>query len=523
MSYDYIIVGGGISGLFLSYQLSKDSNKSILLLEATNKFGGRLDSYTEKGVSMELGGARICETHTKCMNLVKELNLDKNLVRLPSNDQIVNKIKGPKINFKNLCKEVLKGSKDYSKKYLKGVTFQQLCFDILGQEVTESMREAFGYDSEFVHLNAYSMIKMFGKDLLADSDFFVLSSGICSLIHNLEMKIKDKVELHFDTPIHDVGSNFVLVKNGNRDKKIYGHKIILCVPQKSILSYPFFKEKEFFHSVRPIPLLRIYAKYPVNKKGKPWFHGIKRTITDNYIRHIIPIDYSSGLIMISYTDGDLACMWNNLAKIGSTNKELIAKLHKEIDTLFKIKPPDPEFVKVAFWNEGVHMWKAGYDMKEVYQKILHPEPKIFIANEAFSQHQCWIEGSLDMCYDVLEELDHKRYKRTIPDRKKRTPKRTSKTFTIDEVLKKRNWIILEIKGKKRIYDVGKWLSSHPGGSGNLRKGIQANKFYKDPKKYPQSPISLWKSIPAHKSGNVMKKMLLTVNEYVKYIGLLKIK
>ena len=35
---------------------------------------------------------------------------------------------------------------------------------------------------------------------------------------------------------------------------------------------------------------------------------MKRTITDNYIRHIIPIDYNNGLIMISYTDGLLAKM-----------------------------------------------------------------------------------------------------------------------------------------------------------------------------------------------------------------------
>lgn len=89
MSYDYVIVGGGVSGLFLSYQLSKDSNKSILLVEGTNRLGGRLDTYSEGDVSMELGGARISETHTKCMNLIKEMNLDKNLIRLPSNDQIV--------------------------------------------------------------------------------------------------------------------------------------------------------------------------------------------------------------------------------------------------------------------------------------------------------------------------------------------------------------------------------------------------------------------------------------------------
>ena len=33
-----------------------------------------------------------------------------------------------------------------------------------------------------------------------------------------------------------------------------------------------------------------------------WFKNIKRTITDNYIRQIIPINYEEGLIMISYSD-----------------------------------------------------------------------------------------------------------------------------------------------------------------------------------------------------------------------------
>ena len=58
-----------------------------------------------------------------------------------------------------------------------------------------------------------------------------------------------------------------------------------------------------------------------------------------------------------------------------------------------------------------------------------------------------------MCYDVLEELIIKDIKER-PDRKKEY--KTSKTYTIDETLKKK--LDSRDKGKKRIYDVGKWLS-----------------------------------------------------------------
>ena len=82
-----------------------------------------------------------------------------------------------------------------------------------------------------------------------------------------------------------------------------------------------------------------------------------------------------------------------------------------------------------------------------------------------------------------------------------------------QVLKKRNWIVLDIKGKLRIYDVGKWLQDHPGGASNLRKGIKANKYYQNKDKYPESPIHLFKQIGAH--------MSVKENDKVKFIGVLK--
>ncbi len=52
------------------------------------------------------------------------------------------------------------------------------------------------------------------------------------------------------------------------------------------------------------PLLRIYAKYPPNKDGVVWFDGVPKTVTAGKLRYVIPINSKSGLIMISYTDGD---------------------------------------------------------------------------------------------------------------------------------------------------------------------------------------------------------------------------
>jgi hypothetical protein len=511
--HDYIIVGGGISGLFMAYKLA-DTGKDILLLESSNRLGGRLFTKTEKGVQFELGAARIASKHTKVMSLLKELDLDKDLIQLPS--KINYKIKGPKINFYSFIKDLAEGSKLYTKKYLQSISLLQLCIDVLGHDHAKLFQTMLGYDSEFEKFNAHMALKTFKKDLFSATNYFVMKHGLSSLVSKIFniLETKENVKIKLDTTITDIDKNYVQIKKQKR----YGGTIICCLPYNAVKQLPKFRDTQEIHAVEPIPLIRIYAKYPKDKSGKVWFHGLDRTITDNYIRNIIPIDYENGLIMMSYADGKFADMWKNLDKLG--NKVLIEHLHREVKNVLGKKPPQPEFITSYYWSGGVHMWKPGYNAKEVYEKLLKPFPdeKVYLVNEAFSLHQCWIEGSLDACYDVLDLLDEK-FTRGKPLRG--GAKRKSKVFTINQVLKKRNWIILDIKGKLRIYDVGKWLKDHPGGADNLRKGIKANRYYVNKDKYPESPIQLFKQIGAHGSGRVIKMMLLKENDKVKFIGLMK--
>jgi len=511
MTYDYIVIGGGVSGVFLTYKLMT-TGKSILLIESSNRLGGKLLLNKDKRMKVELGGARFASTHKKVLRLIGELKLTDDIIELPSDDDIVYKMKD-KINLRNIEQKVLLESKDFPKKYLQGVTYKQLCYDILGEETSHIYQNMFGYDSEFIHLNAYAMLKMFGADILKKSQYYTLKNGYESIISKMKDSFTNNVEIKMNTAIHDIGENYVL----HNKTKQYFRKCVMCVPKKTLEKFSYFKNNLSLNTVRGIPLLRIYMKYPVSGKG-PWFKDIKRTITDSYIRQIIPIDYEKGIIMISYTDGDDARSLNDLVKLG--DKILIQKVHSAINKIFKITPPTPLLTKCAYWGEGVHMWKSGVNVKEEYEKLLQITPKIFIATESYSMHQCWVEGCLDMVYDVLDKMNVKTDV-NIKDKVKDKLKDKVKVYGIDAVLKEKAWIVMEINGRKKIYDVQKWLNKHPGGRDNIMKGIKANNHYKDQNKYPESPMDLFNGISSHTSGDVIQKMLKTDNKLVVYVGLLK--
>ena len=67
--YDIIIIGGGISGLFLAYKLS-NTNLKIIVLEGSSDLGGRIQTIKKEDISYEAGAARFHASHTKIMTLI---------------------------------------------------------------------------------------------------------------------------------------------------------------------------------------------------------------------------------------------------------------------------------------------------------------------------------------------------------------------------------------------------------------------------------------------------------------------
>ena len=76
MTNDFIIIGGGIAGLYTMYNiLKKRPNSKIILIEKENNLGGRVHTFNDKYMSVEAGAGRFHENNILLLELIRELGL----------------------------------------------------------------------------------------------------------------------------------------------------------------------------------------------------------------------------------------------------------------------------------------------------------------------------------------------------------------------------------------------------------------------------------------------------------------
>jgi monoamine oxidase len=75
IKYDFVIIGAGVSGLYLANEFNR-LNKSYFILEARNQSGGRIHTHFEENLTFELGAARILSNHKKVLDLAEKLSLE---------------------------------------------------------------------------------------------------------------------------------------------------------------------------------------------------------------------------------------------------------------------------------------------------------------------------------------------------------------------------------------------------------------------------------------------------------------
>ena len=75
--FDFIIVGGGIAGLFCGSEITRRNPKhKVLLLDAEQRLGGRVSTATnEYGDLIELGPMRILDNHSYTLELCNQLDI----------------------------------------------------------------------------------------------------------------------------------------------------------------------------------------------------------------------------------------------------------------------------------------------------------------------------------------------------------------------------------------------------------------------------------------------------------------
>lgn len=377
--YDTIIVGGGISGLYCAMHI-----KNHLLLECNDYLGGRI--FTHKEPKYESGAGRYNANHKLLSHLIQKFKLTP--VKLANVDLYIEDSKYRPHTDKYFNKKM--------KKVLVGGSFEESfydhCLKYYSREEVDELRYIFGYTSEFLEMNATDAIRMFKKKV---GNYYVVKEGLSELVRRISLHVNYKMN-HCVSKIRE--------KTGSYEVDGYAcKKIIFAIPPDNLKQITFLKSiHPLLKSVQTNCLLRIYAIYP-NK----WFADLPALTTNSFIRHIIPINYETGLIMISYVEGKDADVYLNSK--GSLYKNILPKIQTELKIIFPDKDIiEPTYFQPHVWLIGDHAWKPGYDSDKIAKQMLNPLPNIYIAGEAFSHNQSWIEGALESATEVLDilEQDH---------------------------------------------------------------------------------------------------------------------
>ena len=476
--YDIIIIGGGISGLYLAYKLQKKFK--ILLLEKSNYLGGRIYTHNCNVDSMkcryEVGAGRLSSNHKLLIDLIDDLGLKNKLVQIPTKKKHIHNYntnysqfykisKDEKLDISFLLQIVFKKTKNYSDKYLKNVLFIELIDNILSKDAAQFLLDSYGYTAEFLVLNAYDAIRLFKNDFNLKNKFYILDGGLSQVLNCIKNRLHN-VTIIKRTLVEDYRykNNIFRVKTKNLFNNVdyTAKKVIFATHKNGLSNIPSLinnsRISKLINSVEEIPMARIYAVFKPKKKSKVWFHNIGKITTNGPIQYIIPINKQKGIIMISYPDLDRAIYWKDKNMEGQLNKKIMYEIRKMFP---KLTIPNPDYLKMHFWNNGVHYYKPSMSSASVASKIIKPfkSKELYITGEAYSCRQAWIEGALETSETVIKKILSNRPKTgglniDFENLPLITLKEVSRHNTLNSA-----WTVID----GLVLDITDWIKLHPGG------------------------------------------------------------
>lgn len=429
MIYDIIIVGSGISALYLSYKL-KYKNLNILILEKNDYIGGRIKTF-HKSINnheykWEEGAGRFNDNHKLFIQLLNELDLKKYITKIssqvifkPSDESYESESKS-KSSFINespnkYLEKIIKYSKTFSKKELQTQTFQDFAKNILTKNEFQFLLDSTGnYYTIFINMNCYDALKIFHFVVNEKIQYYGLKCGYDTIIHNLlneinninNIKLNHNVTnieyINYSASLHNYNiSNNIFNVYCNKEK-YQSRMVVLTIPKPELLKFKILNPiKPLLNSINNKSLCRIYSVF---KEKDIWFKDVDygKITTNNSSRTYIPIDKENGLIMISYSDGKYADAWNKI-----NDKPIITnKLCTNVNNTFDIKINKPIYTKKSYWKVATSYWLKNMDSNKISKKIIKPynDIPLYICGEGYSTIQGWIEGALSTVENLLKKL-----------------------------------------------------------------------------------------------------------------------
>lgn len=388
---DVIIIGAGIAGLATALTLAKQG-KRTLVLEKYPTLGGRALTFKEGKIQYEIGAGRIFHEHHRVNALVKKYGLHAYPISTQSN------FEDEPNDFLTLFTPIAKELQSLPSTILGNHTIKQLLPPAL-----HHILDMYPYRAEMETLRADLALQAFKPNhpMGKDAEFYGVKEGFSALVDHMAKEAKEagaviKTRQRVEDAIQSGNMFEVTGQYGKKaEEKPFVFRaptLIIATCRCSLSNFTVLKGAPLLKQLNTSALCRIYAIFPKNKDGTVWFDGLEKTVTRNPLRHSIPINSESGLIMISYTDGRDTDFWKDLE-----DKELEQEIVRNARMLWPHKTiPFPTFLKKHMWPSGCTYWVPGdYDVKEASRKAHNPKPNLYVVGESVNPTQTWIESALE--------------------------------------------------------------------------------------------------------------------------------
>ncbi|MED1410283.1 MULTISPECIES: protoporphyrinogen oxidase [Bacillus] len=435
-----VIVGGGITGLSTAYYLQKEIREKnlpfdTLLIEASGKLGGKIQTVRKDGFTIERGPDSFLARKESAARLAKELGLGDELVNNATGQSFVlvnNRLhKMPNGSMMGIPTQItpflfsglfspigkLRAGFDLLMPRSKPVSDQslgQFFRHRLGNEVVENLIEPLlsgiyaGDIDEMSLMSTFPQIYQIeqehrsislGMRTLAPKEektevkkgiFQTVKTGLESLVESLEAKIHEGTVLK-GTRIEKVaklGDGYTItLSNG---KEMEADAIVVAAPHKGLPSmFAQYKQFRFFRNIPSTSVANVALAFPKS--------AIQRDIN------------GTGFVVSRNSDFSItACTWTHKkwphttpegkallrcyvgrpgdeAIVEQTDEEIVQLVLEDLQKTMDITA-DPEFTIVSRWKEAMPQYTVGHKerMKKLTTFMEKELPGVYLAGSSYA-------------------------------------------------------------------------------------------------------------------------------------------
>jgi monoamine oxidase len=389
--YDYIIIGGGISGLYAGYKLVGE--KKILILESNSILGGRAQTVQFHGVRIAIGAG------------IGRVGKDKLLKKLLKDLDIPFEKFTVRINwaFDNLdVKKIFKSLKSsFVKSAHSHLTFKQYALTQLDKKTYSLLVKSIGltdYENEDVEETLY----WYGMEDNMDG-LEAFGVNWTELVLTLGQKIRfNGGKIKLNSQVNKINYLDDCVELETNEKKYYCSKLIIGCNIDGIKKLlPGYSR--LYSNIKSNSFIRIYGHF-VSKHKKQMDMAVNSVIyVSSYLYKIIPIDKSSGVYMIGYSDNKSANKLIELIESVNNIEWLEQMLTKSLGLKEQIQINE---IAYFYWKNGTHYFRplseTVYTSREKYiQAVQNPRTNVYVCGEAVARSHGWVEGALESVELIL--------------------------------------------------------------------------------------------------------------------------